>query len=64
MFECQTETQFKTEPGPVSKKETPRPHDPGSPDQRSTDGATQAVAVSLAASSATGPMYICPTFRN
>ena len=35
MFECQTETQFKTQPGPVSKKATPRPHDPGSPDQRS-----------------------------
>ena len=51
MFECQTETQFKTQPGPVSKRATPRPHDPGSPDQRSTDGATQAVAVSLAASS-------------
>ena len=48
MFECQTDTQFKTQPGPVSKWATPRPHDPGSPDQRSTDGATEAVAVTLA----------------
>ena len=56
-FECQKDIHFNTELGPVAKNATPRPpagiwiHDPGSLDQRSTDWATEAVAVSLGVSS-------------
>ena len=48
---------FKTQPAPVAKNATPRPpagnqtSDPGSLDQRSTDWATETVAVSLGMSS-------------